>query len=480
VAIVAAPPTISDLAAAHLPDTTVTPGDSLAIQLPRTVRVTGKVSTKGNLAEGSVPSILVFRRVSAAGPSPLGAVSQVNSTAKDGYEVFLEAGADYDVTINLDNTTRPPSRVTIRFDQDTVQPFVVPPLEDFPEFSGRVMQDAGNYMNPLASVQVSAVNMETREACTSSVSDNLGVFHLRCPQPAGWYEVQLAPTQDGPAIPTFTAVLAGKAEQWLDGDTQVPDIILPESAREVPVTVQIVGPDGAVEGIPVTVTTQLDDGCYPSPDECKSGWTAAKVTRQAFSDASGNVTVNVVACQDCTYRVEASPHPSHALGMAEKSGWDIAASPKTQLVLSPKGLLTGQVTDYQGLPVPEAQVSAQRLVGDGAMTVTSSQYVVWADTEGGYVLPIDAGDYEITVTAPAHLGLPREVRGPIAVPQEGLSIDLRLPAPKILQGRILAPAGDQPVENVTVDVFTVTEPRRLLGTGTSSPDGTYFVILPAP
>ena len=483
VSIVAAPPSYVDLAAAHLPSAQIEPGTTMQIRLPRTVHITGRVSVAGNDLQPSVSSVLTLRRLNVAAPTALGVVKQVTATASAGFQLYLEAGVDYDMTINVEDADRPPTRVLVNFDKDGEYNFVVPPLDDFPLVEGRVKRVAvgGDFDELLENVRVTALNTKTREACTSSVTDMWGVYKFRCPLEPGMYNLLVSPIESGPVVPSFTAVIHTKTEFLFDGHRTMDDIILSEHSRDTPISIQVTGPEGAVESVPVTVETRLPEKCVPDP-ECRGGWIDARVVQSGITDNAGTVTLSVIECDDCTYEVSVTPHPSHTLGIGSKKGWDISESSTTQIVLAPKATLTGTALSFSGIPVGDTRIVARRLIGDVPVASASTEYVTSTAGDGTFELPVDAGDYQITAFPPDTAGLPRwlDKGGVTSIGAEGAAITLQFRAPSVLQGHVTDPGGSDPVADVSVDVFSIAEPVRLLGSGTTAADGSFFVILPSP
>ena len=479
VAIVAAPPSNLDFVPSQLASVTVSPDDELDVTLSATVRVTGSVRVEGNLADSSLVALITARPANPPIPSAPNGV-QTSATEKDGYELILARDTTYSLTIRVPDTNFPVYRTEVTAGEDTIHDFWLPKPDTYPVVDGRVQRWIGDELHSLSDVQVTAVNVDTRAQCTSDTTDKYGTFELWCPAEPGFYEVLVSPKEDGPLIPSFTAVFGMKDNVFVEGDRSLSSIILPEQAREMDVSIQVIGPNGAVEGVSVTVSALLE------PSET---WTRAVLRRTAVTDNSGNIVMSVMECPidsndrpACTYTVTVSPLPNDPLSMQTVEGWRVADEPTLQIELVQKPRLIGTVVRQTGVKVGDAHVEARRTVLDPhTQTTTELVYGTETDADGNYSVRVDPGEYTVTVTPSISSGLPRKTIGPHNVGADGAALTVQLDRAMLLEGVIWAPGGIEPVANTIIDVYSdpALGPPTLLGTGQSEADGRYFVILPS-
>jgi len=488
VAVVATPPLNADLVAPKTPAVHDLADETLSLELPPVVTVTGRIQVEDTLLDSGVASVITAVAQQDYVPDGL-IVQQSTATEKDGFTLHLQRGVEYEISVAIKDAdpARPIWRMTKAFDKDVSETFVLPNLEAYPVVTGRLFQQAAETLFPLADVSVTAINVSSKAQCTSAVTDHLGRYRILCPigSATNTYDMLVAPTDDGPVVPSFTAVVNHGCEvaedctgpALIDGDTEMPDIVLKEGHTTATVTIQVTGPDNdVVAGVPVTLSVEL-------PEE-PGVWTKAVLRRTEITDNGGKVTFDVLQCAagaECTYTVSADPHPTLPMsGLSQQ--WDVRESTYKELSLPRKVTIRGEVLTASGNMVEGALVTARRVAVD-MVTNASTELEYWVETDAGglFELPVDIGDYLVTVVPPAGSGIPRYQKT-MSVGEQGLSAMVEFALPTILQGTVSAPGGLETVANATVDVYTRPTDGSdavLLGTAQSGADGRYFVILPA-
>ena len=480
VAIVAEPPVNANYVPSHVDDLLVSPNDQIDLTLPQTVRVTGSVRVEGNLVETSVPSVLV---AVAQELSVNDAVRSIQTTATDdGYELILQQGQPYEITVRIQDSNRPTYRTEVVFYEDQEHDFWLPTTKSYPVITGRIRQQAddGHSTTGIANLQVTAVHQETREQCTSTTTDLLGTYELLCPETAGYYRVLVSPAESTTVLPSFTARFAAKDEILLEGDRELPDILLGTEVQEVDVSVQVKGPNGGIDAISLTVSAQLADTAY---------WTDAVLRQTTTTQTGGGANLRVLRCPvdskgrpSCTYDVHAVPHPTHELATKSHTDWKVDSDPILNIQLLPKGRLAGTVVSHGGQLAGSVRVEAVRDVFDAhTQTTTQLQYVTETDETGAFTLPVDPGEYTLHVVPEGPSGLPRWTDGPHSIGEGGATLQIQLARSTLLEGSILAPDGQEPVPNTVINVYETQESgeRTLLGSGVSQENGHYLVVLPS-
>lgn len=482
VAIAIAPPSHTDYVASHLSSITISGEKPLDLTLPQPVVITGLVKVDGNVLEPSVKSTIIATAKQPIIPGTW-LRSQTEASA-DGYELRLLAGVTYAITITVKDgeksATVPKWRTEVTFDStQATHDFFLPSPDTYPVVTGRLMRLQEGVPQPLADVDVTAVEAETRQECTTSRTNNLGVYTLLCPV-GSKYALTVSPATDGPVVPAFHALVDGKSHLVFDEDRTLADVVLPEQARETVATVQVVGPNGPAAGVSVTVSSPLPDG---------EVWVGAVLRQMAVTDQNGNATLQLLQpgaglTESLSYEVAVRPKPSSPLAMHTHTGWDLNASPNLQLQLEPKFVVRGEVVDFSGSLVAGAQVVARTTLTDSTTGTTSArEHVTQTKENGNFEIFVDPGSYDFVIIPNESSGLPRFTRRDVAVLEDDQSLHVTLAAPTIITGHVLRPDGAGTVGQTSVD-FYQTAPTggapTLLGRGESDDTGRYVIIIATP
>ncbi len=478
-ALVPTPPAGSELIAPAEPQlVTYQAGEEVEIGLPRVVRLRGLVQVEGNYAESSVESVVTAVATQDLIPG-VAVVQHANAAQGVGFELLLQAGVEYTFKVSIPGAARPAWRTTLTLDNDAEQLFELPKISDYPTVTGRIKRESDGMLLPLEGVQVTAIDPATKAQCTSDVTTKLGEYRLLCPLGPGSYEFQVSPTEDGPMIPSFVAVMNAADDMSAipdpnsaTGDRDMPDIVVPDVLETVDATVTL-GESAA--NVAVIASATLPD--------IAGVWTNAVVRATGTADADGDVELSLVSCDGCTYDVTAAPSNSHAMSGATHTTWNLDESATLSMALKPKVTLTGEVLTAAGQPLAGAQIEALRVAVDSATkTTTTLHYTGESGEHGGFDLSLDPGTYDVTITPSIKSGLPRFRETGLEVGEAGHKLQAMLPPATLLEGTVLDPERGAPVEKVTVDVYHVpsdgTSPT-LVGTGRSGADGRYLIILPA-
>jgi hypothetical protein len=289
--------------------------------------------------------------------------------------------------------------------------------------------------------------------------------------------LELSPADSSQALPSL--VVASPA---LDKATLGP-LAMPAFPKPEAFVVPVVGrADRApVVGATVTLRTTLP------------GATGGKAmyVRGAQTGADGRAVVALIPGASQTtpreYSVKVTPAdsadyaavcvPSYVVGPASPGSPRIGAT----VELEPKMLLDGRVLRADGAPVASARVRPTR-VGDayaeacGSDLATASSDAT-TDADGRYRLHLDPGQYRLDCEPPQ--GAPLPTTSVLVSVPETSTLDVVLPLPVLVQGRVLSPDAT-PLADAEVRAFGPGPNGTLQtrGVALSDADGKFRLILP--
>ena len=457
------------LATGHLQDVVVDPVGMQDLTMPSTVRITGRVRVTNNPIQPSIPSVIV---AIADDPIIPGMHLRTQTSATDeGYALDLVADVAYTVSVTVNDLARPTHRFTM---QSTISrdnwDIELPPLDEYPQLSGRVFQATADGHQPVKGVRITAMRVDDYHQCTNAVTDKLGSYQLRCPFESGTYTVHLGPTDVGPVLPSFQAVWDGQDTIEVATDVPLGDIIIPESISDHPVTIQTQDEAGqAIGGIPITITTVLPDTAH---------WKNAIFMQTGNTDMDGLWTEQILVG---AHRVVATPHTSSPWAYKAQADWTLDIDEVNTMTLQSKVLLSGTVFAHDGTPEPQARVVTRRRWTQAHTGLTIElEYATQSDDAGQFSLPVDPGSHAIAVVPATLRALPQWHADALTeVGNAGASLSIQLPTPTLMHGVITSNDGTL-LSDATVSVYDLsTVNARLIGRGVTLEDGRYHVVLPS-
>jgi hypothetical protein len=278
-------------------------------------------------------------------------------------------------------------------------------------------------------------------------------------------------------IPSFTALFTNPSyrvnEIGITGDTDLPEIVIGEQSRETEVSIQVLDAYGAtVSSVPVTLQGSLEDTEF---------WQDAIFRRTGLTDASGKITFTAL---EGVYHVSTVPHPSSPLAMNVDENWDVKAFPEKTVTLTNKVKLKGTLVSFMDEPIANTEVVARTTwLNKATQSTTVREYMTATNDLGAFVLPVDAGIYDIKISPDESTGLPRTwLDEQVEVTDSSIDIGtVLLTPPSLVEGRIVTSQGT-PLPLVSLDVYSQPSsgPAHLLARGLSDENGNFHLILTCP
>jgi protocatechuate 3,4-dioxygenase beta subunit len=164
-------------------------------------------------------------------------------------------------------------------------------------------------------------------------------------------------------------------------------------------------------------------------------------------------------------------------------------------------VVQGRVIDFRSRAEPGAEVRLERMdAAPGGSAAQVQLFATHSGHDGAFQLFVDPGRYAVIVVPAEGAGLARTLAKvvEIAPSAEPLTLDLTLPAPIVLHGRVLD-ADARPLAGVLVDVLApelaglsraslwdpsapamsmkILHETHLLGTGVSDVDGRFALLI---
>lgn len=459
------------LAPAHLASVALegtTP--TVDITLPKTVTLTGRVMVENNALEPGLEASVV---AVAEEDVIAGEVRAAQTVTTDEFTLTLQAGVAYALHITAPgpDTGRPAYRTSLTLTDDAYQTFLLPALDSLPTLVGRVVRVDGTRTEPLPQLRVTAIHEETGQACTAATTGKLGDYRLRCPTRDGSYSILVKPTSDGPVVPAFRARLAW-GTSFIDhwpvgaGEHDVPDIRVPIDSVASDVTIQVRSPDGTpIEGAEVGLIATLPDG---------QTWFDAELRRTATTDRTGVAILRAVAAN---YELWVSPHAGQPWADFREAEWTVEGESSRVITVEARQRVRGTVVNASGEAVPYATVTVRRLAQAAGGNVR--EFVGETSESGTFDVPAEPGPVEVHVKPRTETGLPRVAKRGLVLGDDGLTVDISVPAPLIVEGTVFSPGGTAPVPGADVEALELgpTGAWEVVGDAKTDDYGRYFLIL---
>ncbi len=406
-----------------------------------------------------------------------------------GFELLLQIGPTYALTFWPHSDQIPPYYTELKVGGDTDHwALKLPADKDLLTIRGRLIsrptaQDACDdgkptpcaKCDPLVGVRVMLVDDKSRVRSSRTVTDATGAFELSADAAGGPVQLRFEPADGGATLPYGVhraAIdlpgLRKKAVQKLDlGDLDI-------GPHAAPASRQLLVVDAAgqpVAGATVEVTAQL-----VSPPSCET--TKGRAAQPRFStlqlklsqptNAKGEVTFMLPAG---AARVSVAPSVTHHVGRWQKDNVTLGDTPIT-ISCPDRAVQRGRLEDFKKQAVVGAQIQFLPL-GDLTRTPVSTV----SDAEGRFSAPLDVGRWAVTVEPPTDRGLGRDSRHTleIEVGQEPLPLDMTLPPPAVMVGRVLDHNG-MALAGVLVDVMA-NKLQSLSGRGHGAKPGENQALL---
>jgi protocatechuate 3,4-dioxygenase beta subunit len=391
---------------------------------------------------------------------------------------FLGAAARMSVlpTVPLDRWM-PPWTLAVTLATDLVRE--LPGTSDTVRFEGR-LQPADPGLGLDVPYQARA-RVGGRLVSNVPVTDSMGNFVVKLQKsvvPAGGtgLVLELSPADATAALPSLV-VSSLTLEKTMLGPLGMPAFPKPE-AFVVPVV-------GRADRAPVV-------GATVSFKTTLAGATGGKAmyVRGAQTGSDGRATLALIPGASQTmreYSVKITPPnnsdyaavcvPVYTVGQATPGTPRLGSS----IELEPKMVLDGRVLRADGVPVASARVRPTR-VGDSYAEACGSDLASapadqTTDSEGRYHLRLDPGQYRLDCEPPQ--GAPLPTTSVLVTVPDTQALDVVLPVPVLVQGRVLAP-DNTPLPDAEVRAFG-PGPNGVLqtrGVALSDSEGKFRLILP--
>ena len=446
------------------------PTPTVDITLPKTVTLTGRVTVENNgLEPGLEASIVAVAEEDVID----GENRAAQTVTTDEFTLTLQAGVAYTIHITAPgpDTGRPAYRESLTLTEDSYQTFLLPAMQSLPTLVGRVVRIAGTRTEPLSQLRVTAIHVDTGHACTAVTTGKLGDYRLRCPHEKGSYAIVVRPTADGPVVPAFRARLAWGTsfiDHWpvRAGENNVPDIRVPLESPDFDVTIQVRSPDGTpIEGAEVGLVATLPDG---------QTWFDAELRRTATTDRNGVAILSAVAAG---YELWVTPHAGQPWADFRELDWIFTEELVRVITVEARERVRGSVVSASGAPVPYATVTVRRLsdVEGGE----AREFVGETTDTGSFDVPSESGPVEIEVKPRTESGLPRVVKRGLVLGDDGLTTDITVPAPLIVEGSVFSHGGEATVPGASVEAYEQGPSGAWERVGDAKTDetGRYFLML---
>lgn len=372
----------------------------------------------------------------------------------DSYVLWLNKGHTYTVNVipqeGYDNIYPPLLETGLKLDDHLNKDFVLEGESRSVKVKGRVV-DSNN--TPLTfPVRIRAYKGNVRQSTIGSAEADTGEFNFRVPKSTDLYTnytIRVETMPDNKPIPSVTCPnralgLLPTQQAYQD----IGDLMLPAFRFPVDLTVRVVGKaeDGSLEPVGSASVTFMTD--LPSfsegPDACTATFSQTKIT----SIDDGKVTLPLLpgtSKRNQVYTVTVLPksgkYASRWIGSFEVGPFTGVLA---DIVLDLRHRVSGTVLDPAGDPVEGATIEAQGITSsDSTMTIPALDASSTSDEQGNFELFVDPGDYNLEITPPQGLGLPR-----FGIPGRRITGDsegeiIRIPAAKVVMGRVLDHQGNE-------------------------------------
>lgn len=379
-----------------------------------------------------------------------------------GFELLLQIGPSYNVTFWPDSDKIPPFYSEIKVGGDTKNWIVELPAEkDLVTIKGRLVSrpvggagcgsvayDKCDGCKPLAGMRVVLIDAKSRVRSSRSVTDDTGEFEVRADPSGGPAFLRFEPTVGKLKLPF------GRLKSAIDlpglrkkdvSSVHVGDIDLGPQGATTKRTITVVDKAGVpVVGARVKVTAKLSSplSCDAEPTPLLSD---LRLQMTAPTDLKGLTVVSL-------------PNDEIAVQVMPTAGTHPASWQTTSAKLDSQGLTItclerpvqrGHLTDYG-----QGDVAGARLTFVSLEHAKQPSVDVVTDHLGHYEVPLDPGNWAVIVEPPIDSGLARDGSRTVSIVagQEPLPLDVSLPAPTVMTGRVLDRTG-LPLAGVLVDVM---------------------------
>lgn len=307
-------------------------------------------------------------------------------------------------------------------------PFAAPPLAK--ALVGTLGFDDGT---PVVGVRLVASSPDGSTTFGASVTDGEGRFELRLPSGMDEFLLRALPTADFPQFPEQAV-----GGEFLAGDAAKGnfDLTLPVLPALTTLRVQAVDAAGEPEPlVDLTLTGTVAGGT---------------VTLSATTDDAGEARLSVYPGG---YTLVAEPpEGSHAGALAASLQ---LAPDGTDLPLAlPEKIATriDVLDETTGLGVVAADLFLSLGALPGAGPTPDRSYHLVSDDQGGADARLEEGTWRLAVVPDASTGLPRWALPDVTVTRDTLAVPVTIPAPWVLHGRVVDPAG-LPVPNAAIEAL---------------------------
>lgn len=477
------PPPPTGLLPQQLPSLSLTSGPDLLVKLIGPATLKGGVRFTGDTFNLNVPGTITLRTEGdIAGLDYSFATDSLSGVDRDGYgyTIALLPGRRYVGTFRPEDPTLPrhtfglsPEEVASgRFD------ILLPSRATYRKFIGRVIRS--DYL-PIAGARAVVLTPAKEVIGVATSEDPLGLFEVLVPPSVGEILVKVESTPTSPVFPEFIA-----GPFTLDASLDTPEALnlvvpdLPAGTEPVTAVLRVLeqkvdaqfvaaGVEPAV-GRTVTIVGIFDGGA---------------LRRTGVTDQNGEVSFSLLpGAYECL--VSSPPHIAAVTWHGRINLGENDPSQKTtrvtELTLSARPPLIGQVLDAFGEPVEAGRLTFERRVDwrEGMSLVAApAPFEVELGQDGLYATRVDPGVYDVTIAPDVSTGAPHHFETEVWVTEEGLRLDLELPPPGLLHLTVATPDGTW-LPGVRVELWADDDmgQPRLFALGTTGARGFVDMLVP--
>ena len=453
-------------------------------QLTEPAAVRGTITRAGDVLTPSIPGRLIavapgkvhgttlrYDATSLSAPKLVDGASVVA-----GFELKLQAGPNYEVafwpdrpeippwfagwkvgcTSNSWNVELPAESSLLRVRGKLLQgPAKAPDCETMPIGA---LPTCGGTCVGMPGFRVALLDAKGRERSSRATTADDGSFEVLVDPGVGVVELQFGGAESGDALvsgrlatPIDLDLLRKKEQSALD----VGDLIIEISPETVDVKLPI--QDGL--GEPVAGASVLVQRSLTSVLGCVDAGAGKRVPGPVFAElhlqaeaAGDNAGFVSLRLPVGAYDVSVAPFRGHRSGSITELGLPLGEV-NAPIVCPARRMLRGQVLDLQHQGLVAARVRFEQ-IGDDPTNNAGQLLEALTDLDGRFEAWLDPGRYAVVVDPPEGVGLARALLRVVEVQAEHdpVALELTMPAPMVLVGRVLDQAG-KPVVGVSVDVL---------------------------
>lgn len=477
------PPPPSGLLPQQLPSLSLVSGPDLLVKLIGPATLKGVVRFTGDTFNLNVPGTITLRTDGdIAGLDYSFTTSSLSGVDRDGYgfTIALLPGRRYVGTFRPEDPALPRHTFGLSAEEVASGRFdvLLPARATYRRFIGRVMRS--DYL-PVAGARAVVLTPAKEVIGVATSEDPLGLLEVLVPPSVGEVLVKVESTATSPVFPEF---IAGPFTLGPSTDTPealnlvIPD--LPTGAEPVTAILKVLeqkvdaqfiatGVEPAV-GRTVTIVGIFDGGA---------------LRRTGVTDQNGEVSFSLLpGAYEClvsspSHTAAATWHGRINLGEADPTAKAVRL---TELTLSARPPLIGQVLDAFGEPVESGRLTFERRVNwrEGMSLVAApAPFEVELGLDGLYATRVDPGVYDVTIAPDPETGAPHHFETEVWVTEEGLRFDVELPPPGLLHLTVATPDGTW-LPGVRVELWADDDKGqpRLFALGTTGSRGYVDVLVP--